>query len=74
MNAKEIVGKAMKKTPSDEVVNHIVWGRTPFPFTAVTTKSLYKAADRLNRANNNNITLCDFCDNKADIDYTCNKC
>lgn len=74
MNAKEIIGNAMGKSPSNEVVDHIVWGRTPFPFKEITAKHLYKAAHRFKRANDNNIILCDFCDNKAVIDYTCKKC
>ena len=54
---------------------HIVWGRTPFPFKAVSARELYKAASRVQRAHRNGITLCMFCDNIAEAgDTECATC
>jgi len=50
---------------NDELCEHILWGRTPYPVGAITTKSLYQAANRYKRARDNGIRLCDFCDKIA---------
>jgi hypothetical protein len=54
---------------------HILWGRTPFPFAPVTARSLYKAAASWRRATAKGIVLCDFCHRLAEPDQrTCKGC
>lgn len=59
---------------SDETCQHIVWGRTPFPFKKLTARDFYKAASRLQRASNNGLRLCDWCDNIAVDGWCCKAC
>jgi len=60
---------------SDALCDHIMWGRTPFPFAKLGAREFYKAASRYQRAASNNIRLCDFCDRLADHDrWTCAPC
>lgn len=47
---------------TDEICEHILWGRTTYPMGVITARSLYGAAKRFDRANKKNIRLCDFCD------------
>lgn len=73
MNAIKIVQAAIPS--ADEfLVEHIVWGRTPFPFSRITPQSLYKAASRYDRARRNKVPLCDWCDHKATIRDLCASC
>lgn len=74
MNAEQII-KAAIPSATDELINYIVWGRTPFPFGPVSAKHLYKAASGYQRAMANNISLCELCDNKVPTgEYTCDRC
>jgi hypothetical protein len=60
---------------SDDLCNHIIWGRTPYPFMKLTARDFYKAASRWRRAAEHGIRLCDFCDRLAAGDsWTCNPC
>lgn len=59
---------------SDSLCDHIVWGRTPFPFTKLTARDFYKAASRYQRAAVRGIRLCDWCDNIAVDEWTCQAC
>lgn len=60
---------------SDALCDHIMWGRTPFPFLKLGARAFYKAASRYHRAARNNIRLCDFCDRPAVQDqWTCASC
>lgn len=74
MNAERIIKAAIPNAP-DFVMEHIIWGRTPYPFAALTPKSLYKAAYSYSRACVNGLTLCDFCHRLATEDKClCDKC
>jgi hypothetical protein len=64
MLTREVIRKAIPEA-SDELCHDILWERTPFPMGKVTARSLYKAADRLRRANANGRQLCELCDNVA---------
>jgi len=53
----------------------ILWGRTPFPFTKVTAKELYKVSFQFYRASKNGLRLCDFCNDVAlPNDTLCHRC
>lgn len=57
------------------LVEHIVWGRTPFPCGAITARSLYRAARRWQRAMDHGLRLCDLCDRVALPDeWWCQPC
>jgi hypothetical protein len=75
MRIDEVVRKAIPNA-SDELVDFIVWNRTPYPIGRVTAESLYKAADRFERARRKGIYLCTFCDNKVENikQMTCKRC
>ena len=73
MTPQQIIRAAIPNA-SDEECDFVLWNRTAFPFQ-FKAKSLYKSASSFQRAHNNNIRLCDFCDNKAeDGEYTCPRC
>lgn len=61
---------------SDELCDHILWARTPFPCGAITAQSLYKAARSWDRAQAKGIELCDFCHNRvpAGQRFLCERC
>lgn len=54
--------------------DHILWGRTAFPFERMTARKIYEAADRLRRATEHGIRLCDHCDRPAIDEFTCDLC
>ena len=58
----------------DALCEHIVWGRTPFPFDKIEARGFYKAASRFKRAQAKGIRLCDWCDNIAVDNFNCEKC
>jgi hypothetical protein len=60
MDSHEIVRAAIP-TASDELCSHILWGRTPFPFTSLTARDLYRAASAYRRAADQGLTMCDMC-------------
>jgi len=49
MNAERIIQVAIPNA-SDAVMEHVIWGMTPFPCGAITAQSLFKAACRYRRA------------------------
>lgn len=58
----------------DALCDHIVWGRTPFPFAKLSARDFYRAASRFKRAQDRGVRLCDFCDNIAIDGWNCNAC
>lgn len=55
--------------------DHILWGRTCFPFGKVTARDLYRAASGMARATAKGIHLCDFCERALAPDkWTCDGC
>lgn len=58
----------------DAFCDHILWGRTPFPMGKITARDLYKAANRLDRANKKGVRLCELCDNIAVDEFNCKAC
>ena len=73
MNILEIV-RAVIPNANNEVVDFLMWNRTPFPIGPTPTKSIYRAASTWQRACKNKIALCDFCDNKVATKFLCVKC
>lgn len=64
MIALDVVRAAIPNATQRDA-EHIVWGRTPFPFAAVSPRSLYKAAAGYQRAVAKGVTLCDHCERPA---------
>lgn len=56
------------------LVEHILWGRTPFPCGSVDARGLYQAAARLLRAERNGNCLCEMCDRLAGENGLCQSC
>jgi RNase P subunit RPR2 len=61
MTYAEVIRGAIPLAP-DELCEHILWSRTPYPMGRVTAQDLYRAASTFRRAADHNIELCDFCD------------
>lgn len=71
---KQIIRAAIP-TASEELCGFILWEKTPFPMGRVSARKLYKAASTYKRACDNDIQLCDLCDNKVTHHkFTCDKC
>lgn len=70
MTFEQIIKAAIPDADAS-LCEHILWGRTPFPFTKLTAQSLYRAASRFRRASANGVRLCDCCDNPARPDDWC---
>lgn len=74
MQAIEIVRAAIPDA-DESLASHILWGRTPFPFTKVTAKDLYRAASSFARAGANGRRLCDWCHREAEKgEWVCASC
>lgn len=59
----------------DVICEHILWGRTPFPFVKLTARDLYHAADGFRRASEHGFRLCDHCHTRAmSGKWECKKC
>lgn len=59
----------------EDTVDHVLWGRTPYPVGRITAKSLFKAASGFRRAAANGIHLCDHCHSMALPDrFECGPC
>lgn len=69
----DIIRKAIPAAPP-EVVDFVLWERTPFPFARLTARDLYKAASGYRRACEHGIRLCDHCHRPAVRDYECARC
>ena len=67
--------KAAIPNADEATIEYVLWGRTPFPVGAITAKSLYRAAARIQRCAKNGTRLCEFCDNRVEKGkWTCEKC
>lgn len=73
MTYAEVILAAIPGAEHD-VVEHILWGRTPYPMGRVTARSLYKAASGWRRACANGIALCDHCERHAVTRFECQFC
>jgi len=74
MQIQEII-KAAIPGASDALCEHIVWGRTAYPFAQITAKGFYQAASRYKRAHDHGFSLCDCCDRKVDRGHSvCPSC
>lgn len=74
MTADDIVRAAIPGA-SEDLVSHILWGRTPFPFARVTAQDLYRAASAWRRSTEHGFQLCDHCHNPAEPGkYECRRC
>jgi hypothetical protein len=62
MTTASDICRAAKPNADEGWCNHILWGRTPYPFGRVTAQSLYRAASQQARAERNGRVLCDFCE------------
>lgn len=70
----EVIKAAIPNADGD-LCERILWERTPYPMGRVSAKSLYQAASRFKRANENKRRLCDCCHNQTENDkWTCAKC
>jgi|KBSMisStaDraftv2_1062788.scaffolds.fasta_scaffold308963_2 hypothetical protein len=58
----------------DATVEHVLWGRTHFPFGPMTPQYLFKKADGFRRAEKNGRRLCDFCHRLAVDGWNCRQC
>lgn len=60
-------------TESD--MDEVLFGRTAYPFKAITVKELYRASNRLYRAEKNGRALCSFCDREVPVGHgACESC
>lgn len=60
---------------SEDVINYVVWERTPYPMGRISVRSVYKAASQLFRAGKNRRQLCTFCHNQSmPGEWECKKC
>lgn len=67
--------KAAIPGADEHLINHILWGRTPFPCGRITAQSLYRAASAFRRAKEQGFQLCDHCHNPAEPHkYECRRC
>jgi hypothetical protein len=74
MNLSEIVQKAIPGI-NDEMIDYIIFNRTPYPLTKPSAREVYRAATRWQRARVHGIMLCELCDNEArQGDWVCTKC
>jgi hypothetical protein len=74
VNALEVVRCAIPNADAG-LADAILWGRTPFPVGRVSVRQLYSAASRFRRAEDHGVTLCDWCDHKAEVDgCLCRRC
>ena len=75
MTPIQVIQLAIPGAP-EELCDHIIWARTPFPCGKITAQSLYKAARSWDRAQAKGIELCDFCENRvpAGQRFLCERC
>lgn len=74
MSAETVIRAAIPDADKS-TIDHIIWGRTPFPFKALTPKSLFKAASAYRRACDRGVILCDLCHRIArENAWTCVRC
>jgi hypothetical protein len=74
MTFEEVIRAAIPGA-DEPTVDHILWGRTPFPMGKITARSLYEAARRWDRACKSGRELCDFCDRpQVSGKFYCDRC
>lgn len=73
MNAMQIVQAAIPGA-DEGLVEHIVWGRTPYPCRGLEAKALYRAASGFIRAWRQGKELCDLCNRLAEEHHCCASC
>ena len=73
MNAEDIIRAAIPDA-TDGLCDHVLWGRTPFPFGRLSVRDIYKAASSYRRANEHGLVLCDFCHRVVDSGNVCQTC
>jgi len=67
--------RAAIPTADESLCDHILWGRTAYPFLTLGAKDIYRAAYRWRRAHEHGLSLCDFCDRVAEPhEYICTHC
>ncbi len=75
MSDMRAIVRAAIPDATEELVEHVLWERTPFPVGKITAKSLYHAAARFRRAIEHKHRLCIFCDRFARADaWECEYC
>lgn len=73
MQTSEIIRAAIPGA-DESLCDYVLWERTPYPFASLTAKDIYRAARRLQRAQDAGKRLCDLCDRVAVQGYTCARC
>lgn len=73
MTALDIVKAAIPGADQD-LAQHVLWARTPFPIGAVSAHDLYRAASRYRRAIEQGLRLCDWCDRVCGDELLCERC
>ena len=73
MNGNRII-KAAIPDASDDLIDHIIWDRTAYPFERMTPRLLYRAASRWRRASEGGKQLCEMCDRIAVTRFMCGPC
>lgn len=59
---------------SDDDCDHVLWGRTAYPFKKLTAKDIFRAASGWRRAGSKGVALCDFCNRVAAKNFVCERC
>lgn len=74
MNVEELV-KAGYPGATPRIIEHVMWGRTAFPFVKLDARTIIKAASGFYRATMKGLVLCDFCHRLAvKGDSLCESC
>ena len=74
MDIRTIIRAAIPDA-TDEACEWILWERTPYPIGAITARSVYKAAARIQRAAAGKKRLCELCDRLAEQEkFICQRC
>lgn len=73
MQIQDVIRAAIPDA-DENLCEHVIWGRTPYPCRALSAKDIYRAAHRLKRATDAGRRLCDWCDRLAVQGSICNTC
>lgn len=74
MDIRTIIRAAIPDA-TDEACEWVLWERTPYPMGAITARSIYKAASRIQRAATGKKRLCELCDRLAEPEkFICQRC
>lgn len=67
--------RAAIPTADESLCDHILWGRTAYPFASLSARDIYRAAYRYRRATEHGRHLCDLCDRLVEApEYVCTSC